>query len=100
MNTYIMRVLVIVMLAFGFVVPASAGGGEGAYKLGGAWVAKVDSVFGGPPPAESQWSYVVSADPSGRRAAGHGSIDAGLQMLRTDTRLLFRPGGLARDGRS
>ena len=80
MNTYLLRVLVILIVALGFVVPASAGGGDGAYKLGGAWVAKVDSVFGGPPPAEAQWSYVVSADPSGRRAAGHGSIDAGFNV--------------------
>ena len=80
MKTNIVRVLVVVMLAFGLVVPAFAGGGDGAYKLGGAWVAKVDSVFGGPPPAESQWSYLVSADPSGRRAAGHGSIDAGFNV--------------------
>lgn len=80
MKTYIMRVLIVVMLAFGFVVPASAGGGDGAYKLGGAWVAKMDSVFGGPPPAEAQWSYLVSADPSGRRAAGHGSIEAGFNV--------------------
>ena len=63
MNTYMMRVLVIAMLALGFAVPASAGGGDAGYKLGGAWVAKVHSVFGGPPPAESQWSYVISADP-------------------------------------
>jgi len=80
MKTYIVRVLVVVLLAFGFVVPAVAGGGNGAYKLGGAWVAKVESVFGGPPPAEGQWSYVVSADPSGRRAAGHGSIEAGFNV--------------------
>ena len=80
MNTYMMRVLVILMLAFGFVVPALAGGGDGAYKLGGAWVAKVDSVFGGTPPAEAQWSYVLSADPSGRSAAGHGSIEAGFNV--------------------
>jgi len=80
MNTYMVRVLVIVMLVFGFAVPASAGGGHAAYKLGGAWVAKVDTVFGGPPPAEAQWSYVISADPSGRSAAGHGSIEAGFNV--------------------
>lgn len=80
MNTFIARVLVILILAFGLVVPAVAGGGDGAYKLGGAWVAKVDSVFGGPPPAEAQWSYVISADPSGRSAAGHGSIEAGFNV--------------------
>jgi len=43
---------------------------KGAYKLQGAWVAKVIGFPG-------QWSYVLVADPSGRRAAGHGSIDIG-----------------------
>ena len=80
MKTYTVRVLVVVLLALGFVVPAVADGSDGAYKLGGAWVAKVDSVLGGPPPAESQWSYIVSADPSGRSAAGHGSIEAGFNV--------------------
>jgi hypothetical protein len=41
-----------------------------AYKLEGAWVTKVVG-FGG------QWSYVLVPDSSGRRAAGHGSIDVG-----------------------
>ena len=41
-----------------------------AYKLDGAWVAKVVGFPG-------QWSYVFAADPSGRRAYGHGSIDIG-----------------------
>jgi hypothetical protein len=44
--------------------------GPQAFKLEGAWIAKV---VGTP----AQWSYVISADPSGRRAAGHGSIDVG-----------------------
>lgn len=44
--------------------------GKGAYKLDGAWVAKVVGFPG-------QWSYVFAADPSGRRASGHGSIDIG-----------------------
>jgi hypothetical protein len=43
---------------------------KGAYKLEGAWVAKVVGFPG-------QWSYVVAADPSGTRAYGHGSIDLG-----------------------
>ena len=70
MKMCIMRALVVVMLAFGMVVSALAGGGNGAFKLEGAWVAKV---VGG----EGQWSYVVSSDPSGKRAAGHGSVDVG-----------------------
>ena len=70
MKTCVMRVLVVVMFALGIVVSASAGGGNGAYKLEGAWVAKVDGMPG-------QWSYVISADPSGRHAAGHGSVDVG-----------------------
>ena len=43
---------------------------KGAYKLEGAWVAKVVGFPG-------QWSYVLAADPSGRRASGHGSVDVG-----------------------
>lgn len=43
---------------------------EAAYKLEGAWVAKVVGFPG-------QWSYVFAPDPSGRRAFGHGSIDVG-----------------------
>lgn len=51
---------------------ATAGNGSGAYKLEGAWVAKVIGIPG-------QWSYVVVADPSGRRASGHGSVDVGFR---------------------
>lgn len=71
MKTYMTHMLVILMLTLGLSMSAMAGKGDGAYKLGGAWVAKVDGMPGG------QWSYVVSADPSGRRASGHGSIDIG-----------------------
>jgi len=42
-------------------------------KLGGAWIAKV---VDGP----GQWTYVLAADPSGRHAAGHGSIDVGFYV--------------------
>lgn len=54
-------------------MPAIAGEQPASYKLSGAWVAKVVGMPG-------QWSYVVSADPSGRSAAGHGSIDAGFNV--------------------
>jgi hypothetical protein len=43
---------------------------KGAYKLEGAWVAKVVGFPG-------QWSYVFVPDSSGRRASGHGSVDIG-----------------------
>ena len=43
---------------------------KGAYKLEGAWVAKVIGFPG-------QWSYMLAADPSGKRAYGHGSVDIG-----------------------
>ena len=43
---------------------------KGAYKLEGAWVSKVVGFPG-------QWSYVFAADPSGRQAYGHGSVDIG-----------------------
>ena len=53
--------------------PAMADTGLGAHKLEGAWVAKV---IGAP----GQWSYVVTADPSGKRASAYGNIDAGLNL--------------------
>jgi hypothetical protein len=50
--------------------PAIADKGLGAYKMEGAWVAKVVGFPG-------QWSYVLTPDSSGRRASGHGSVDVG-----------------------
>lgn len=49
---------------------AMAGNHAGAFKLEGAWVAKVVGFPG-------QWSYVIAPDPSGRRASAHGSVDVG-----------------------
>ena len=49
-----------------------------AAKLEGAWIAKVVEVEGQPIAPPGQWTYVLSPDPSGRRAAGHGTIDVGL----------------------
>ena len=75
MNRYITSVVVGFVTAFALATPAAAG--DGAYKLGGAWVARVQAeggVFAG------QWSYVVASDPSGRRASGFGSIDSGLNV--------------------
>jgi hypothetical protein len=63
--------LVVLALAFGVSVPSVAEGGGGAFKLGGAWVAKVT------PPFMGQWSYVITSDPSGKRGSGHGSVDMG-----------------------
>jgi hypothetical protein len=59
------------ILGMAMVGVASAGEGRSAYKLEGAWIAKVDGSTG-------QWTYVLSPDASGRRASGHGSIDIGL----------------------
>jgi len=50
---------------------AMADKAAGAHKLEGAWVAKVQG------PLPGQWSYVLAPDASGRRAAGHGSVDLG-----------------------
>lgn len=44
---------------------------QGAFKFEGAWVARVPGMPG-------QWSYVVSPDPSGRRASITGSIEVGI----------------------
>lgn len=63
--------LVILALTFGVSAPSVADGGHRAFKLDGAWVAKVV------PPYLGQWSYVVSSDPSGKRGSGHGSVDVG-----------------------
>lgn len=73
MKKYMTHLLVILTFIFGLSASAIAGGGGGGYKLDGAWVAKVVGVDG-------QWSYVVSADPSGRSASGHGSIDSGFNV--------------------
>ena len=43
---------------------------KGAFKLEGAWVGNLDGCPG-------QFSYVLTPDPSGRRAFGHGSVDVG-----------------------
>jgi hypothetical protein len=53
--------------------PAAADDKSQAFKLEGAWVATVVGV-------PMQWSYVVSPDPSGRRASGHGSIEVGVVL--------------------
>lgn len=72
MKTYFLHWLVIAALTVGASVPVVADQGDGAFKLEGAWVAKVDGFPG-------QWSYVVSSDPSGKRASGHGSVDIGFR---------------------
>jgi hypothetical protein len=56
------------------VTPVSAGPpASKACKLGGVWVAKVVE-------APAQWSYIVAADASGRRASAHGTVDVGLYV--------------------
>ena len=52
---------------------AMADKAAGVFKLEGAWIAKVVGMPG-------QWSYVLSPDPSGRRAALAGSIDVGFSL--------------------
>jgi hypothetical protein len=52
------------------VSPMAMADKAAANKLEGAWVAKVQGFPG-------QWSYVLAADSSGRRASGHGSVDLG-----------------------
>jgi hypothetical protein len=61
-------------LALSLSMSAIAGDGSNNYKLGGAWVAKVIES-----PLPGQWSYVVVADPSGKQASGHGSVDVGFR---------------------
>lgn len=71
MKTYLLHLLVILTLVFGVSVPAAADKDDSAFKLEGVWVAKVL------PPYYGQWSYMVSADPSGKRGSAHGSVDIG-----------------------
>lgn len=73
MKTFAMYLLVILALAFGSSAPVVAGTDNDAFKLEGAWVAKVQY------PGFGQWSYVVSSDPSGKRGSGHGSVDIGFR---------------------
>jgi len=47
---------------------------SGAYKLEGAWVAKVVGV-------PLQWSYVWAPSASGRRGSAHGSLDVGVSFV-------------------
>lgn len=70
MKTCLKHLIIMLALTFGLSISATAGDGDGNYKLEGAWVAKVVG-------APGQWSYVISADPSGKRASGHGSVDIG-----------------------
>lgn len=66
--------LVMVSACLLLIAPtAMAGKGSEAFKLEGAWVAKVVGIPG-------QWSYVLTPDPSGRRAALAGSIDVGFSL--------------------
>jgi hypothetical protein len=55
----------------------ASGQDQGAYKLEGAWIAKVTGMDGVPAgtPLPFQWSYVVAPNASGRRASLHGSVD-------------------------
>jgi hypothetical protein len=68
-TTGLAAVVVAVVLSASTVIA----GGPGAHKLEGAWIAKVPEVGG-------QWTYVLVPDASGRRAAGHGSVEVGFNL--------------------
>ena len=72
MKMYLVHLLVVLALTLGLSAPVLADKDDGAFKLEGAWVAKV---LGAP----GQWSYMISSDPSGKRGAGHGSVDVGFR---------------------
>jgi hypothetical protein len=74
MKTCLKYLALVAALTVGLSISAIAGNGSNNYKLGGAWVAKVIES-----PLPAQWSYVVVADPSGKHASGHGSIDIGFR---------------------
>jgi hypothetical protein len=50
---------------------------KGAYKLEGAWIAKVTSIDEPMPLLPYQWSYVLAPDASGRGATLLASVDVG-----------------------
>ena len=67
--------LVAAAAAFMLVTPiGAANGGGAAFKLEGAWVAKVVEI------PTMQWSYTLSPDPSGRRAFINGHLDVGVSL--------------------
>ena len=74
MKTCLKYLALVAALTVGLSISAIAGNGSNNYKLGGAWVARVIES-----PLPAQWSYVVVADPSGKHASGHGSIDIGFR---------------------
>jgi hypothetical protein len=65
-------VLSVLVLQIGLSAPA-----QGAFKLEGAWVAKVTSFDGVPDEYPFQWSYILAPNASGKSAAIHASIDIG-----------------------
>ena len=73
MRTYPLHWLLVLALTLGVAAPVVADKGDGAFKLEGAWVARVV------PPYYGQWTYVMVPDPSGKRASGHGSVDVGFR---------------------
>lgn len=76
MTTGCLRRILAGVLVVCLAVPGVAFAGDagsGAYKLEGAWIAKVPGTSG-------QWTYVMVPDPSGKTAAGHGSIDVGFVL--------------------
>jgi hypothetical protein len=72
-----MIILALVALTLS-VSPLLASGQNGeAFKLEGAWIARVTAMDGVPPGTALpfQWSYVMASSPDGRRATLHGSIE-------------------------
>ena len=72
----VMAIALFMIFPATYVIAADSGGG--AFKLEGAWVAKVISVNGIEGNYPFQWSYILSPDPSGKSATVHGSADVGV----------------------
>jgi len=78
MTTSKKKTLIMVAAVAIFLLAAQVTGseaGSGAFKLEGAWIARV--VEGDLPPdsPQVQWSYVLAPSPSGNSASLHGSVD-------------------------
>jgi hypothetical protein len=74
------KILIMVAAVAIFLLAAQvtmSNAGSAVFKLEGAWIAKVVSVYGQSGEYPFQWSYVLSPSPSGNSASLHGGIDVG-----------------------
>ncbi len=78
-----MIILALVALMLSAPPILASGQGGKAFKLEGAWIARVTAMDGMPPGTALpfQWSFVMAPSPDGRRATIHGSIEVAFPKL-------------------